>query len=34
VADQDFIAHARQDVPRLVSEVLRLRCILTDRSDS
>jgi hypothetical protein len=25
VADQDFIAHAREDVPRLVAEVRRLR---------
>jgi hypothetical protein len=25
VADQDFIAHARQDVPLLVTEVRRLR---------
>jgi hypothetical protein len=24
-ADQDFIAHARQDVPRLVAEVRRLK---------
>jgi hypothetical protein len=24
-ADQDFIAHARQDVPRLLAEVERLR---------
>ncbi|MEA2695941.1 MAG: hypothetical protein QOI66_212 [Myxococcales bacterium] len=24
-ADQDFIAHARQDVPQLVAEVRRLR---------
>jgi hypothetical protein len=24
-ADQDFIAHARQDVPRLVAEIERLR---------
>lgn len=24
-ADQDFIAHARQDLPRLVAEVERLR---------
>ena len=24
-ADQDFIAHARQDVPRLLAEVRRLR---------
>jgi len=24
-ADQDFIAHARQDVPQLVDEVARLR---------
>ncbi|HEU4557104.1 MAG TPA: hypothetical protein VFS20_04615 [Longimicrobium sp.] len=26
--DQDFIAHARQDVPRLVGEVIRLRALL------
>ena len=25
VADQDFIAHARQDVPRLLEEIERLR---------
>jgi hypothetical protein len=25
VADHDFIAHARQDVPRLVTEIRRLR---------
>lgn len=25
VADYDFIAHARQDVPRLIAEVRRLR---------
>jgi len=24
-ADQDFIAHARQDVPRLLAEIERLR---------
>ena len=30
VADQDFIAHARQDVPRLLAEVVRLRRILRD----
>jgi hypothetical protein len=24
-ADQDFIAHARQDVPRLLDEIRRLR---------
>ena len=27
-ADQDFIAHARQDVPRLMAEVDRLRLAL------
>ena len=27
-ADYDFIAHARQDVPLLVAEVLRLRALL------
>lgn len=31
VEDQDFIAHARQDVPRLVAEVRRLRELLTQR---
>lgn len=25
VADQDFIAHARQDVPRLLAEIQRLK---------
>jgi hypothetical protein len=25
IADQDFIAHARQDIPRLVAELLRLK---------
>jgi hypothetical protein len=25
VADQDFIAHARQDIPRLVHEITALR---------
>jgi hypothetical protein len=24
-ADYDFIAHARQDIPRLVAEIIRLR---------
>jgi hypothetical protein len=28
IADQDFIAHARQDVPRLVQEIRRLRRVL------
>ena len=32
VEDQDFIAHARQDVPRLVAEVRRLRERLARRS--
>jgi hypothetical protein len=27
-ADLDFIAHARQDVPRLLDEVIRLRALL------
>ena len=30
VADQDFIAHARQDVPRLVAEIVRLRGLLRE----
>jgi len=29
--DQDFIAHARQDVPRLLEEVRRLRSMLRMR---
>ena len=28
-ADREFIAHARQDIPRLVEEVERLRKLLT-----
>ena len=28
VADQDFIAHARQDIPKLIAEVERLRNLL------
>jgi hypothetical protein len=28
VADQDFITHARQDIPNLVAEVERLRKLL------
>jgi len=28
VADQDFIAHARQDIPRLLNEISALREIL------
>ena len=28
VADQDFIANARQDIPRLLDEVVRLRQLL------
>lgn len=28
VADQDFIACARQDIPRLINEVRRLRLLL------
>lgn len=30
MADQDFIAHARQDVPALLDEVLRLRGLLKE----
>jgi len=29
-ADQDFIAHARQDVPKLVAEVKRLEKLLSE----
>ncbi|WP_434722413.1 hypothetical protein [Mesorhizobium sp. RIZ17] len=29
VADQDFMAAARQDIPRLITEVRRLRALLT-----
>jgi hypothetical protein len=29
VADQDFIAHARQDIPRLLDEIERLRKSVT-----
>lgn len=30
-ADLDFIAHARQDLPRLIAEVERLRRLIGDR---
>ena len=30
-ADQDFIAHARQDIPQLLEEVARLKKLLEDR---
>lgn len=28
VADQDFIAHARQDVPQLLAEIQRLKAMI------
>ena len=28
IADQDFIAHARQDIPRLIREVRRLQSLV------
>lgn len=28
IADQDFIAHARQDIPLLLDEIDRLRCLV------
>jgi hypothetical protein len=28
VADQDFIAHARQDIPQLLAEIRRLKSLL------
>lgn len=31
VEDQDFIAHARQDIPSLIEEVLRLKSALADK---
>ena len=30
IADQDFIASCRQDVPLLIDEIMRLRKMLTD----
>jgi hypothetical protein len=31
IADQDFIAQAREDIPRLLEEIARLkRCIVED----
>jgi hypothetical protein len=33
-ADQDFIAHARQDMPRFIAEVKRLRALLRQFTDS
>lgn len=34
VADQDFIAHARQDIPQLLEEVRRLKNILDNFNNS
>jgi hypothetical protein len=31
VADQDFIAHARQDIPCLIEELVRLKRLLGNR---
>jgi hypothetical protein len=28
VADQDFIAHARQDIPNLLNEIIKLKAML------
>ncbi len=32
IADQDFIAHARQDIPKLIEEVRRLRAELASKT--
>jgi hypothetical protein len=32
VADYDFIAHARQDVPKLLEEIERLRTLLGEKA--
>ena len=32
IDDQDFIAHARQDVPALIDEICRLKKIMDDYS--
>jgi hypothetical protein len=32
IADQDFIANARQDIPRLLDEIQRLRKILKEHA--
>ncbi|MRR32473.1 hypothetical protein EG834_19585 [bacterium] len=34
IADQDFIAHARQDIPMLLGEIERLRQLLTSKGIS
>ena len=31
VSDQDFIAHARKDVPRLIEEIRKLRALVGDQ---
>lgn len=33
-ADQDFIAHAREDVPRLLAEIVRLKAEFAQRRPS
>ncbi|ENX58121.1 MULTISPECIES: hypothetical protein [Acinetobacter] len=35
IADQDFIANAKQDIPKLISEIFRLRTLLEmDRNNN
>lgn len=31
IADHDFIAHARQDIPKLLDEIVRLHGLLHDK---
>ncbi len=33
-SDFDFISHARQDIPRLLAEVLRLRKLIKEREQT
>ncbi|EPH35727.1 hypothetical protein L293_0320 [Acinetobacter gyllenbergii CIP 110306 = MTCC 11365] len=35
ITDQDFIANAKQDIPKLISEIFRLRALLEmDRNNN
>ena len=34
IDDYDFIANARQDIPKLIEEIKRLRIIITQRQSS
>lgn len=33
IEDQEFVAHARQDIPRLIKEIERLKKVIDDKKE-